>query len=88
MVAYIEMLFIASIVFSLMLYLGDRLPWFLSAVGGVFSSLFLFSMGFYWMGYSVLPEMGWLFILWAVANVILSIVVFIGGFREPEGPFD
>jgi hypothetical protein len=88
MVAYLEMLFIAGIVFSLMLYLGDRLPWFLSAVGGVFSSLFLFSSGLYWMGNSTLPEMGWLFMLWGVSNLLLSVVVVIGAFKEPEGPFD
>jgi hypothetical protein len=80
------MLFLGGMMFSLVLYLGSQIPWFLSAIGGVFSSLFLFSLGIYWIGANPYPEMGWLFILWGTANIIISFVVVIGAFQAPSEP--
>ena len=85
---FLPILFTGSLVFSLFLYLGDRVPWFLGVVCGAMSSLFLFSAGFYWIGTSVYPEMGWLFILWGVVNLVLSLGITLSAFRGPKTRFD
>jgi len=92
------MLFAGALVFSILLYLGDEVPWFISVLGGAMSSLCLVALGFYWIGTSTYPEMGWVFLLWGAVNLILMLVVIFGAFgvvqrrdryeREREDPFE
>ena len=97
MTDYPALLFMGGLVFSVILYAGGDIPWFLSVFGGMISSLFLTSLGFYWIGQNIYPEMGWIFLLWGIANLILSIVIIFGAFgvvqrvdrydREGEDPY-
>ena len=83
---YLAVLFGSGILFSMMLYFGEQIPWFLSAIAGAFSSLFFFNTGLYWIGNAELAEMGWLFILWAVVNLIITFVVVLSALRAPPEP--
>jgi Kef-type K+ transport system membrane component KefB len=92
---YPAMLFLGGMMFSMVLYLGEKLEWYLTVIGGMLSSLFLFSLGFYWIGANPLPEMGWLFTIWGTMNLLISIVVMFTGFTtrnqgrfEGRGRFD
>lgn len=81
-------IFVGGLIFSIMLYAGEVLPWFIAAISGAMSSLFLFSAGFYWIGTSDFPEMGWLFIIWAVFNLVLVAVLVFGSITGVKGRFD
>jgi hypothetical protein len=83
---YLAILFISGLVFSLLLYLGDKIPWVLSVISGVFSSLFWWALDLYWVATCPYPELGYLFFLWAVMNLIIMTVVIFGAFAEPENP--
>jgi len=79
---------VVAIFFSLILYLGGIIPWWLSVIGGFFSFTFLIVLGLDWIGNSFIPEAGWGFILWGVFNLILSIILFFMGLRPQKGRFD
>lgn len=88
-------LFFAGFGFSLLLYGGDYVPWWLSTLAGFLSFLFLTVLGLNWINGSNIPEAGWLFILWGVVNLLLSIVIMIMSIRsgnkgrfEERGRFD
>jgi apolipoprotein N-acyltransferase len=51
------------------------------ASSGVFSSLFLFSLGLYWISVSTIPDMGYLFILWGVVNLLFSVILMMESIR-------
>ena len=83
------MLFLGGMMFSMILYLGERLEWYLAVVGGILSSLFLFGLGLYWIGANPYPEMGWLFTIWGFINLHISIIVMFTGFTtRNQGRFD
>jgi hypothetical protein len=92
------MLFAGALVFSVLLYFGEEVPWFISVLGGAMSSLCLVSLGFYWIGTGTYPEMGWIFLLWSAVNLILSFVVIFGAFgvapqrgryeKDKDDPFE
>lgn len=81
-------LFTGGAVFSLVLYLAEYFPWFIAAGSGVFSTLFLFSLGLYWIGVSSLPSMGYIFVLWAFVNMIISVILIFSSLREGRTRFD
>jgi hypothetical protein len=78
------MLFLGGMMFSMVLYLGERLEWYLAVIGGILSSLFLFGLGLYWIGSNPYPEMGWLFTIWGAINLIISLAVMFFGFTKRE----
>lgn len=75
------LLLVTGLVFSLLLYGGEFIPWWLSVMAGFLSFLFLTVLGLDWLGRSEMPEAGILYILWGVVNLMLSVVIVAGALR-------
>ena len=73
------LLLVVAIFFSLLLYMGTYVPWWLSVISGFMSFIFLVVLGLNWIGASFIPEAGWGFIIWGVINFFLSLaLLFLG----------
>jgi hypothetical protein len=78
------LLLVTGLVFSLLLYVGEFVPWGLSVMAGFLSFLFLTVLGLNWLWRSEMPEAGMLYILWGVVNLMLSVVIVVGALRTPK----
>jgi hypothetical protein len=82
------LLLVTGMAFSLLLYGGEFIPWWLSVLAGFLSFLFLTVLGLNWLGKSDMPEAGILYILWGVVNLMLGVVIVVGALRGPKKVHD